>query len=79
MFLAETVYHEVGHHVQIGILKGNYKKEPVAENWAKELRVWFFVRRLWYLFPLFIAISVLVKAIRAVRWVTRRALKAHAT
>ncbi len=70
--LSETVFHEVGHHIQIGILKGNYKQEPVAEKWETELSVSYFVRRLWYLSPLFFLVLIIGRAFRALKRMKRQ-------
>src|SRR3990170_3549768 len=49
--LAFTINHEVGHHIQIYILKGNYEEEGVAGKWERRLSRTFVQRRFWYLWP----------------------------
>lgn len=52
LVLAETLYHEIGHHIHAVHEPIHDGKENVAERWQHRLKRGFIRRRYWYLRPL---------------------------
>ncbi len=50
--LAQTLYHELGHHIHYTIRPEYKEKEDVADEWGKKLGGVFFRRKYWYLIPI---------------------------
>jgi hypothetical protein len=49
MSFAETLYHEIGHHIHLTQAPEYRGREEVAENWERRLRRSYFWRTYWYL------------------------------
>ena len=47
--ISETLYHELGHHIQRYHKPIFKEKENVADSWSSWLLKYFFIRRYWYL------------------------------
>lgn len=56
--VAETLYHEVGHHLHLTVGSGGRGDEEGAEYWRKILFRIHFRRRYWYLQPVIWALPV---------------------
>jgi hypothetical protein len=50
--LAQTLFHEIGHHIHHRISPEYREKEDVANRWKRELGRAYFRRRYWYIIPL---------------------------
>jgi hypothetical protein len=63
---AETLFHEIGHHLERTIGASAPQGEKAAEAWKDRLAARFFRKRYWYLVPLVPIFRKLFAA--AVRW-----------
>ncbi len=52
--LAETFYHELGHHVHLSVKPEFREKEDVADDYSKRFGAAYVKKRYWYLVPLFV-------------------------
>jgi hypothetical protein len=59
--IAETLYHELGHHVHLFLRPDFREKEDVADDWGKKFSGHFFRRKYWYLIPIVKLISLFRK------------------
>jgi hypothetical protein len=50
--IADTLYHELGHHVHLFIRPEYREKEDVADDWKRKFMKIFLRREYWYLIPL---------------------------
>lgn len=50
--IAETFYHELGHHIHFSIRPEFQEKEDVADKWGRRFTKEFIRRKYWYLAPL---------------------------
>ena len=49
--IAETLFHEVGHHVHYYIRPEHREKEDVADDWGKKFAGAYLRKKYWYLSP----------------------------
>jgi hypothetical protein len=69
LWLSQTLYHEIGHHIH-AVHKPVYEgKENVAEDWSRKLSGRFLRTHYWYLLPVLLPISYVV---RLFKWIRRR-------
>jgi hypothetical protein len=61
--IAETFYHELGHHVHLFIRPEYREKEDVADDWQRKFMKTFLRGEYWYLIP----VARLVKMMRGRR------------
>lgn len=61
--IADTFYHELGHHVHLFIRPEYREKEDVADDWQRKFMKTFLRGEYWYLMPL----AKLVKTLRGRR------------
>ena len=55
LIFADTVYHEIGHHIHRTKFPEYKETENVAEQWEKRLKRHYFLRKYWYIFiPLYV-------------------------
>lgn len=52
LLLADTLYHEIGHHVHRTQKPEYTEKESVADRWQRRLSAQYWRRQYWYLMPL---------------------------
>jgi hypothetical protein len=52
LILAETLFHEIGHHLHSTIGSAARSHEAAAEDWCQRLTRLHFRKRYWYLLPL---------------------------
>jgi hypothetical protein len=52
LLFAETVFHEVGHHVHATKVREFGSAEDVADEWAQRLTARYFGRKYWYVLKL---------------------------
>ena len=52
MIVADTLYHEVGHHLDGTIGSTSRAGEQAADAWAKRLRYAHFEKRYWFIAPI---------------------------
>jgi predicted Zn-dependent protease with MMP-like domain len=52
VFFANTLFHEIGHHIHLTQKKLFRDRECVADDWARRLGEIYLRKRRWYLFPL---------------------------
>ena len=57
--IAETLFHELGHHIHLFIRPEYREKEDVADDWKKKLHGNFIQKRYFYLIPLIRTINFL--------------------
>jgi hypothetical protein len=50
--VAQTLYHEIGHHIHYTIRPEYKEKEDVADRWSKKLTAKFLRRKYWYIIPI---------------------------
>jgi hypothetical protein len=62
LLLANSLYHEVGHHLDATIGSASRAGEAAAEDWRRRLTKIHTRKRYWYLVPLFLLIRMLFKA-----------------
>jgi len=58
--VAETLYHEVGHHLHFSVGSAARGDEEAAEYWRRRLSRIHFRRRYWYLRPVFLVLKPFV-------------------
>ena len=56
--IADTFFHELGHHVHFFIRPEYREKEDVADEWQKKFMKVFLRRKYWYLIPIVRSIRV---------------------
>jgi hypothetical protein len=54
--LADTLYHEIGHHIHMTKVPEHREREDVAERWSARLYRRFVRTHYWYLMPLVYAL-----------------------
>jgi len=59
--LAQTLYHEVGHHLDATVGSASRTGEAAAEDWRRRLTRIHMRRRYWYLFPLLVVLRFAVR------------------
>jgi hypothetical protein len=64
LFLASTLYHEIGHHIHRTMQPEHTEREDVADRWSGRLGRRFLYRRYWYLMPLIYPVVALGRAYR---------------
>ena len=64
MLLADTLFHEIGHHIHATQAPAHREKEDVADAWSLRLRRQFFGKVYWYLVPIVIALLPLYRLAR---------------
>lgn len=67
--LANTLYHEIGHHIHAAVHPEYAEREAVADRWTRYLTTSFVKKRYWYLLP---AAFVMTVAFRATRLLWKR-------
>jgi hypothetical protein len=66
MFLAEILFHELGHHIHKTRRPEYREREDVADDWARRLSRAYFRRHYWYLRPIAVLVHLPVRAARVV-------------
>jgi hypothetical protein len=61
---ADTLFHEIGHHLDHTVGAPAPGGEAAAEAWSARLIVFYFRRRYWYLVPFVPVAKVLVRVVR---------------
>ncbi len=56
---SDVLYHEIGHHIHKVHRPEHEEREDVAEKWKRKLRVQFFRKHYWYVFPLIYVLAML--------------------
>ena len=64
LLFSETLFHEVGHHLDATIGSPSRTGEAAAHEWSKRLARRYFRRRYWYLLP-FLLVGVRIWKLRA--------------
>jgi hypothetical protein len=64
MVVSQTLFHEIGHHLDATLGSGARGGEAAAEDWCHRLSRTHFLMRYWYLKPVAKAGLVLLAAIR---------------
>ena len=59
--IADTLFHELGHHIHYSQAPEHKEKEDVADKWDKRLSRQYFRRRYWYWMPLFLLLWLILK------------------
>ena len=62
--MAQTLYHEIGHHIDKTIGAPAPSGEAAAEAWKERLTVLYLRKHYWYIMPLIRLARPIVKAIR---------------
>lgn len=62
---AETVFHEIGHHLQRTQVPEFAEREDVADRWSERLSRQYLRRRYWYLMPLLFGFAFILKPFRS--------------
>lgn len=62
--IAQTLYHEVGHHLHETVGLATRGGEEAAEDWSKRLSKIHIRRRYWYLRPVILVLKTLVRFLR---------------
>ena len=57
--LADTLYHELGHHIHLSIKPEFREKEDVADDYSKRLGAAYIRKRYWYLVPLLASVRTI--------------------
>lgn len=65
--VSDTLFHEIGHHVHYTLAPEHKEKEDVAEKWERRLNRYYYRRRYWYLFPLFLLLWLIVKPFKLLK------------
>jgi hypothetical protein len=61
LIFSETLFHEIGHHLDATIGSPARTGEAAADEWSRRLRKRHFRRRYWYLLPLLRLASTILK------------------
>ncbi len=67
VFIAKTLYHEIGHHLDATVGAATRGGEAAAEDWRKRLSRLHFRKRYWYLRPLVVPLRAIVRVMKRVR------------
>ena len=68
LIFADTVYHEIGHHIHRTKVPEYKETEDVAEKWEEKLKRYYFLRKYWYIIiPLFVVLWPFLKISRAIK------------
>ncbi len=70
--IGEVFYHELGHHIHRVARPEFREREDVADNWGTKLSVNFVRKRYWYLLPVLLSASWVL---RHLKWRKRSALR----
>ena len=70
--LANTLYHEIGHHIHETMHPEYAEREAVATRWTRHLTTSFVKRRYWYLLPVAFVITALFLATKLFLGKTRK-------
>jgi hypothetical protein len=62
---AETVFHEIGHHIKKTQVPEFAEREDVADKWTERLSRQYMRRRYWYLMPLLFGLAFILKPFRS--------------
>jgi hypothetical protein len=65
MFIANVLYHEVGHHFQRSRISERKETEGAAQDWSRDLGRAYFRRKYWYLIPIVWICKSIVKMLKA--------------
>jgi hypothetical protein len=65
--LADTLFHEIGHHLDDTIGARARSGEAAAEGWQGRLIVFYFRKKYWYLMPV----------VRIAKWLFDRVIRKH--
>jgi len=74
MFVGDTLYHEIGHHIHYTVRPEHREREDIADEWANKLNKKFVRRRYWYIYPL---LFLLGKSFNVGRRIHKRFSKAN--
>jgi hypothetical protein len=64
LLVSQTLFHEIGHHLDATLGSRVPGSEAAAEDWCRRLSTTYFRTRYWYLTPLFRVAALLWAAIR---------------
>jgi hypothetical protein len=67
LVVSQTLFHEIGHHLDATLGSPARRGEVAAEEWCRRLSRKYFRQRYWYLKPVFSAAALLVAALRLLR------------
>ncbi len=65
--VAETLFHEIGHHIHDTQAPEYKEKEDVADKWERRLTRHYCRRRYWYLIPFFLLLRFILKPLEVLR------------
>lgn len=68
---ADVLFHEVGHNIHYEKRPEHREKEDVAEDWGSRLIAGYVRRRYWFLTPLLLPTSLIVKLLQRWRFIPR--------
>lgn len=69
---ADVLFHELGHHIHYEIRPEYREKEEVADDWGGKLFRHYFRSRYWYLVPLLLPVSFIVKLLQKWRLIPHK-------
>jgi len=61
--IAQTLYHELGHHIHRTQVPMHKEPEKVAEDWGIWLSRYYIRKHYWYLVPMFFVLSFLLRPV----------------
>jgi hypothetical protein len=64
LLVGNTFYHELGHHIHRTVRPEFREKEDVADNWGVKLSSNFIRKRYWYLLPVLLPASWLLRNVK---------------
>jgi hypothetical protein len=64
MVVSQTLFHEIGHHLDATLGSGARGGEAAAEDWSRRLSRAHFLKRYWYLKPIAKTVLILIAVIR---------------
>jgi hypothetical protein len=70
--IGHVLYHELGHHIHRVVRPEFQEKEDVADDWARKLNANFIRKRYWYLLPLLLPVSWVLRRLKPTKRSTRR-------
>ena len=62
--LANTLYHEIGHHIHAAVHPEYAEREAVADRWTRNLTTGFVKKRYWYLLPIAFVMTIAFRVTR---------------
>src|SRR3989338_1228999 len=60
--LANTLYHEIGHHIHEAVQPEHAEREAIADRWTRKLTTGFVKKRYWYLLPIAFVMTMVFRA-----------------